>query len=138
MKKQTRVYKALYLLGPVACFVLSSCVTPIQLRKGPAGPAPTTGKKWAKTQHSFLWGLVPSSRIKAYQICARSSWHSIYVSRSFIHILAGILTLGLYVPLSVTLVCQAVPPTPSAEPTAPPDPADEFQEFEETESARPA
>ena len=129
---QTRlVYKMLYLLSLVACFSLSSCVTPIQLRKGPVSSSPTTGKKWDKTQHSFLWGLVPPSRIKAYQICAGSSWHSIYVSRSFLHIMAGILTLGLYVPLNVTLVCQAV--LPLVEPTGPPDTADEFQEFEEME-----
>ena len=95
------------------------------MRKGPVSHQPEeSGKKWEKTKHSFLWGLIPTTHVKAYQVCAESSWQSVTISRSFGHIIVSFLTLGLYVPISVTLICL---------PSLPQSPVDEFQELENLE-----
>ena len=108
----------------VLVFLLSACVTPIQLRKGPPLPADGSERTWAQTQHFLLWGLVRASRsIKMQEKCATSSWQSVSVNRSFIHVIASMLTLGLYVPVRVKWVCLTPSPTQN--------PSNELQEFED-------
>ena len=97
-------YKLILISLAVFC-LCCSCVTHQQIRKN---PLPTAGskKKWEQTQHFFLWGLVPHAKIKAYQVCGtNSTWQSVTINRSFGHIMLSIVTLGLYVPVNITLVC---------------------------------
>ena len=110
----------------IACYLfLSSCVTPIKLhKKSSADPSSGGGgRKWEKTISSFLFGFVTSSKnIKAWEKCP-GDWHTIKITKPFAHVTISLLTVGLYTPLKVIIVCE--PYTPPTNKT------DEFDKFNE-------
>ncbi len=125
-------------LSLIISFSPVACVTPVQLSQDNWSRPDQVEKVWKTTQNFFLWGLINSSKtVKIYEICP-TDYQSIRISRSFVHVLASVLTLGLYVPAGVTVFCR---PRPSATVVSPmlldrPDKdesnnKDEFEEFEQ-------
>ena len=136
MKTQTKpVYNWPVLL--IIGFFVSACVTPIQLSRDNWSRPDQTNSKWNTTQNLFLWGLInPFKSIKAHAVCPHD-YQSIRISRSFIHVLASVLTLGLYVPVGVTVFCRPHPPPATVVlPTLldKSDKQDDFKEFEKEET----
>ena len=94
-------------------FLLSSCVTSVELhKKSPGNPSSTTTeKKWEQTAPSFLFGFIsPAKDIKAWEKCP-TDWHTIKITRSFLHVVISILTIGIYTPLKVIIICEAQEPS---------------------------
>ena len=106
--------------------ILTSCVTPIDLHKDThLLPSSKAEKKWEKTVPIFLFGLINVSKtIKAWEKCP-TNWNTIRITRSFPHLIISFLTLGLYTPTKVIIICDISPG--SAEPS------NEFKQFNETE-----
>ena len=85
----------------------SSCVTSIKLHKEntdlPTAVLP--GKKWEQNAPSFLLGFISGPKIiKVWEKCPKD-WHTIKIYRSFPHTLVSFLTLGIYIPMKVVIVC---------------------------------
>ena len=102
--------------------LLSSCVTTIEIHKTPSEvPASSDRKKWETTVPSFLFGFVnPAKNIKTREKC-RTDWHTIEITKSFLHIITSLLTLGFYTPSKVVITCE------KAEAEA----EDEFESFDD-------
>ena len=63
-------------------------------------------KKWEKTVSSFLFGFVnPTKNIKAWEKCP-TDWHTIKITKSFLHMTLSLLTLGFYIPAKVIITCD--------------------------------
>ena len=97
-----------HIIYPLLCFLLCGCVTPITLHKkthhDPSSSRPT--KKIEKTIPSFLFGLVSSDKkIKVYKEC-QTTWQTIKVTRSFLHVISAGLTVGIYTPFKVIITCS--------------------------------
>ena len=96
-----------YIIYLFFCLLLCACVTPITLHKkkqSDLSPLPT--KKIEKIIPSFLFGLVSSDKkIKVYEEC-QTAWHTIKVTRSFLHIISAGLTMGIYTPFKVIITCS--------------------------------
>ncbi|MDE0518656.1 MAG: hypothetical protein OXH36_03745 [Bdellovibrionales bacterium] len=106
--------------------LLSSCITPINLHKDTYLLSPSASeKKWEKTVPTFLFGLINASKtIKAWEKCP-TNWHTIRITRSFSHLIISVLTLGLYTPTKVIIICDI--------PSGSTDPSNEFEQFNERE-----
>jgi hypothetical protein len=87
--------------------LLSSCVTTIEIHKTSSEvPASSDRKKWETTVPSFLFGFVnPVKNIKARERC-HTDWHTIGITKSFLHIFTSFLTLGFYTPSKVIITCE--------------------------------
>ena len=112
----------------IHCLLLSSCITPIELHKdtdlSPLS-TPSSEKKWKKTIPTFLFGLIPASKtIKAWEICP-TDWHTIKITRSFPHLIISFLTIGLYTPVKVVIICDTDDDSTNK--------LNEFEEFQDTE-----
>ncbi len=96
-----------HIIYPLLCFLLCGCVTPITLHKKThrdLSSRPT--KKIEKIIPSFLFGLVSSDKkIKVYKEC-QTTWQTIKVTRSFLHIISAGLTMGIYTPFKVIITCS--------------------------------
>ena len=87
------------------CFLLSSCVTPIELHNNDLSPTLVMKKKWEKTIPTFFFGFIASSKnVTAWDKCQQDKY-SLKIGRTFSHIIAAFFTLGIYTPLKVTIIC---------------------------------
>ena len=115
----------------IHCLLLSSCVTAIELHKETdlnLLPPPVSEKKWEKTVPTFLFGLINASKtIKAWEKCP-TNWHTIRITRSFPHLIISFLTLGLYTPSKVVIICDT-----QSDSTNKPS---EFEEFNQNEDGK--
>lgn len=86
---------------------LSSCVTTIEIRKTSSEtPISPNGKKWEGSVPSFLFGFVnPTKNIKAWEKC-HTNWHTIEITKSFLHIVTSLFTLGFYTPSKLAITCE--------------------------------
>lgn len=75
---------------------------PIQL-EGQEGPYVE------KTMHAYVWGLVLDPQVLAAE-CQGQGINDVVVDRTIAHDLAGVFTLGLWMPTDVRFRCKA-PPT---------------------------
>ncbi|MDE0119933.1 MAG: hypothetical protein OXM55_08015 [Bdellovibrionales bacterium] len=106
--------------------LLSSCITPIGLhKKTHLLPPSASEKKWEKTVPTFLFGLINASKtIKAWEKCP-TNWHTIRITRSFSHLIISFLTLGLYTPAKVIIICEISSDSVK--------PSNEFEQFNKKE-----
>lgn len=71
-----------------------------------------------KTMHAYFWGWVLDPRILSAE-CEGQGINDVIIYRSLAHDLAGVVTLGLWMPTEVYYRCKApparlsVPPSPS-------------------------
>lgn len=75
---------------------------PIQL-EGQEGPYVE------KTMHAYFWGLVLDPQVLAAE-CQGQGINDVVVDRTLAHDLAGVFTLGMWMPTDVRFRCKA-PPT---------------------------
>ena len=87
------------------CFLLSACITPIDLHNNEPSSTIITKKKWEKTIPTFFFGFVTSSKsVTTWDKCQKNKY-SIKISRPFPHIIAAFFTFGIYTPLKVVTTC---------------------------------
>ena len=109
--------------------VLACCVgctaTTVRSGRPPLGVPPGYDERW----HSqFFWGVVPAGEpYDLAQICPKG-WSQVTVSRDPFTLLTGLITLFIYAPARVTIVCAvpgaaALPPAGGYAPNAPDMPA---------------
>ena len=101
----------------VVCAVLcsSGCATTI-VRSGrpPLDAPPAYEERW---HSAFLWGSIPGGApYDLAQICP-NGWSQVTLARDPFTMLAGVITLFVYSPARVTIVC-AVPGGPALPPVA--------------------
>ena len=100
------------------CF-LPSCLTPIELHREALMQSqeeeeedaelvledpPTAQEEMIST---FLFGLVSSSKkIKAQDKCP-DGLRSIKITKTFLQTLAAVITLGIYIPIKATFICDS-------------------------------
>lgn len=104
------------------CLLLCACVTSITFRQKSLGNSNLQStKKREYTIPSFLFGLANTSeKIKTWKECP-ANWKTIKITRSFLHILTAGLTLGIYTPFKVIIICSIQKK----------DILDEFEQFNE-------
>lgn len=62
-----------------------------------------------KTMHAFFWGLLLDPQVFAAE-CHGQGINDVVIDRTLVHDLAGVITLGLWMPTDVRFRCK-VPPT---------------------------
>ena len=93
----------LRLLALAAASVALSACYHITVTSG-AAPSPTVvNKPW---QHSFISGLVPPAELNVKEQCPNGV-AKIETLHSFTNSIAGIVTQGIYTPISVKVTCAA-------------------------------
>lgn len=76
-------------------------------------PVAAPVKEW---KHSWLGGLVPTSRVDARSICGEGGVARVETRLSFVNMLVGSLTFGIYTPMEVAVTCGLViRPAPQAQ-----------------------
>jgi Bor protein len=101
---------ALLGLGLGAC--AGCAATTVRSGRPPLDLAPGYDERW---HSAFLWGVVPAGApYDMAQICPRG-WSQVTVARDPFTLLAGVLTLFIYSPSRVTIVC-AIPGGPRLPP----------------------
>jgi len=71
-----------------------------------------------KTMHAFFWGLLLDPQVLAAE-CRGQGINDVVIHRTLAHDLAGVITMGLWMPTEVRFRCQA-PPTRRGVLPAPP------------------
>lgn len=98
------------LLGLIAC--TGCAATTVRSGRPPLDLAPGYDERW---HSAFLWGVVPAGGpYDMAQICPRG-WSQVTVARDPFTLLAGVLTLFIYSPSRLTIVC-AIPGGPRLPP----------------------
>ena len=108
--------KALCLGALFAC--LGCAATTIRSGRAPLDLAPGYDERW---HSAFLWGVIPvSGPYDMGKICPQG-WSQVTVARDPFTLLAGLLTLFIYTPARITIVCAIPggPPLPPAQGYAP-------------------
>ena len=97
------------LLGCVGC-----AATTVRSGRPPRDLAPGYDERW---HSAFLWGVVPAGGAYDMAKICPDGWSQVTVARDPFTLFAGVLTLFLYSPSRVTIVC-AVPGGPHLPPPA--------------------
>lgn len=106
----------LYLVALAAC--IGCATTTVNSGRPPLDPAESYDERW---HSAFLWGLVPGGEpYNLAKICPHG-WSQVTVGRDPFTLLASVLTLFIYSPARITIVCAmpAGPRLPPAEGYAP-------------------
>lgn len=75
----------------------------------PGDPAPRADERW---HHSALWGLMNISGTYPIQELCPHGWAELHAQTNVAQSVLTLLTIGLYTPKSVTVICAA----PTSEP----------------------
>ena len=102
------------LLGSVLCAVAGCATTTVRSGRPPFDAPPAYDERW---HSAFLWGAIPGGvPYDLAQICP-DGWSQVTLARDPFTLLAGVLTLFIYSPARVTIVC-AGPGAPRLPPVA--------------------
>ena len=74
-----------------------------------------------ETPHAYLWGLWSSPQVIAAK-CGDDALNDVVIKRNFLHDLASVLTLGIWMPAEVQFRCRASRSDGGSFPEAPPRP----------------
>ena len=102
--------RALLLGALLGCF--GCAATTVRSGRPPQDVAPGYDERW---HSAFLWGVVPLGPAYDMARICPSGWSQVTVARDPITLLVGVVTVFLYSPSRVTIVC-AVPGGPSLPP----------------------
>jgi hypothetical protein len=69
------------------------------------GPAPG-GQFFEKWSHSWVYGLVPPADVDAAAVCGGRDASVVETQLSFVNGLVGVLTFGIYTPMTITVRCS--------------------------------
>ncbi|SEO53523.1 Bor/Iss family lipoprotein [Nitrosovibrio sp. Nv6] len=81
----------------------------------PIQPEGQAAEYQKKTMHAFFWGLVLDPQVFAAE-CHGQGINDVVVYRTLAHDLAGVVTLGLWMPTEVRFRCKAPPTRPGVLP----------------------
>jgi hypothetical protein len=73
----------------------------------PSAPASSRGPEHVEWSHFFLFGLIGEKQLDVSQVCGGAGVAEVQTRMSFVNGLVGGLTLGLYAPRSVKVVCAS-------------------------------
>jgi hypothetical protein len=91
----------------IAGLVSSACYHQVVQTGKPAGST-VIERPWTST---FIFGLVAASEINTASQCPNGV-ATVETQQSFLNGLVGVLTFGLYTPLTVTITCAGAAPLP--------------------------
>ena len=109
----TRPYSRYAAACTAAVFALSGCAN-FQITVPDSDPVRVKDQATEyqkKTMHAFFWGLVLDPQVLAAE-CHGQGINDVVIDRTVAHDLAGVITLGLWMPTDVGFRCKA-PPTRS-------------------------
>lgn len=109
-------------LGWVATLCCAGCAaTTVNSGRPPQDVAPGYEERW---HSAFFWGLVPAGTPYELGAICPNGWSQVTVARDPFTLLAGMLTLFVYSPSRITIVCamKAGPALPPPSGYAPGDP----------------
>jgi hypothetical protein len=69
---------------------------------------PPSAETHAHDEHFFIFGLLGRATVEVWKTCPQGV-SAVTVQHSFLNVMAGILSVGLYTPSNVEIVCAAVP-----------------------------
>jgi len=103
----------------------SCAATTLRSGRPPLDLAPGYDERWHST---FFWGVVPASGPEDLAKICPNGWSQVTVARDPFTLLAGVLTLFIYSPARLSVVCAApgsprLPPAEGYGPDSPPMPA---------------
>lgn len=96
---------------------LSSCAS-FQVSVPDSDPIKPEGQTAAyqkKTMHAYFWGLMLDPQVFAAE-CHGQGINDVVIYRTLAHDLAGVVTLGLWMPTEVRFRCKAPPTRPGTLP----------------------
>lgn len=96
---------------------LSGCAS-FQVSVPDSDPIQLEGQATAyqkKTLHAFFWGLLLDPQVFAAE-CHGQGINDVVIDRTLAHDLAGVITLGLWMPTDVRFRCKAPPTRPGVLP----------------------
>jgi hypothetical protein len=105
-------------LAALCCCVVGCATTVVRSGRPPLDAPPGYDERW---HSAFLWGALPAGPpYELAKICPQG-WSQVTLARDPFTLLAGLLTLFIYSPARVSIVCAmpAGPPLPPAAGYAP-------------------
>ncbi|MBA2658083.1 MAG: hypothetical protein H0U72_00605 [Nitrosospira sp.] len=116
------ITKKIHTIGIAACMtsllVLPGCAS-FQItvpESDPIKPKGHTEGYLKKTMHAFFWGLVLDPQVLSAE-CDGQGINDVIIYRTLAHDLAGVVTLGLWMPTEVYFRCKAPPTRPGMLPS---------------------
>jgi hypothetical protein len=111
--------RARQLLSLLLAALVTACFeTTVRSGLPPADPAPGHHARW---HHAFMFGLLEASGPYDLAELCPHGWSEIQTESDPVHGLLLLLSVGIYAPARVTVIC-AEPPGPDLNTSAPPDP----------------
>jgi len=95
-----------------ACACLGCAATTVHSGRPPMDVAPGYDERW---HSAFLWGVIPANGPYDLAKICPSGWSQVTVARDPFTLLSGVLTLFIYSPSRISVVC-AMPGGPSLPP----------------------
>lgn len=96
--------KGIMTMAPAAALVVFAGCYHATVRTAPRDVQTShTESKWA---HSWIYGLVPPSTVDGTEICPQGVART-ETELSFVNQLVGIVTLGIYTPMTIKTTCIA-------------------------------
>jgi hypothetical protein len=96
-------FAVLVLVASLAC--AQGCAT---YRVTPPDSFPADPSYRGKTMHAFLWGTSYDPQVLAAD-CGREAINDVRIQRNYLHDLASVFTLGIWMPIDVEFRCASAP-----------------------------